>query len=195
VANARPAADRFWEKVSAEGPCWEWMAAKMKNGYGVFNLGRGLGTTLAHRFAYEQTVGTIGSGLQLDHLCRNRACVNPDHLEPVSQQENLRRGSGFVGVNLRKKTCPRGHVYDAVYVGRGKSERRCTSCMKSYAYPKRRKSYVASRKPRLTVTAIAAMRAEYATSDTTYVELAKKYGLGRHHVGRVVRRQAWKDVK
>lgn len=82
---------RFWAKVDAEGDCWVWTGALSDTGYGSFApAGK---AKSAHRFAYESLVGPIPVGLQLDHLCRNRACVNPDHLEPVSATENTRRSS------------------------------------------------------------------------------------------------------
>jgi hypothetical protein len=73
--------ERFWAKVYRGDDCWEWLAAKSTAGYGRFKVAGGL--VQAHRFAYEDIVGPIPDGLQLDHLCRNRACVNPDHLEPT----------------------------------------------------------------------------------------------------------------
>lgn len=73
--------------------CWEWTRARMKKtGYGV--TAEGKRTFLAHRVSYEQARGPIPAGMQLDHLCRNRGCINPEHLEVVSQVENLRRGAG-----------------------------------------------------------------------------------------------------
>ncbi len=95
---------RFWRKVDASGDCWEWTGAK-GNGYGVAWLEGGL--TRPHRAVYEALVGPIPAGYQLDHLCRNRACVNPAHLEPVTQQENIRRG-----FRISKMACPQGHPYD-----------------------------------------------------------------------------------
>lgn len=85
-----PADVRFWSRISiAESGCWEWTGALIASGYGSIRVNdRGL---VAHRFAWELLRGPIPDGLQVDHLCMNRKCCNPDHLEPVTQAENLRR--------------------------------------------------------------------------------------------------------
>lgn len=122
-------AERFWPKVDADGDCWVWTAGRTADGYGRFQLGHGV-RVLSHRWSYEELVGPIPAGLQLDHLCKNEPCVNPDHLEPVTGRENGRRSSA--GWNSRMKThCPKGHPYDAANTIRAGSRRACRACRRS----------------------------------------------------------------
>lgn len=106
-----PAVVRFWPKVDRRGPdrCWPWRPTAAAGTYGKFWTGSRL--VWAHRFAYELIVGPIPEGLQLDHLCRNRNCVNAAHLEPVTNKINCLRGTGFAAENHRKTQCPQGHKY------------------------------------------------------------------------------------
>jgi hypothetical protein len=118
-------AARFWAKVDRRGDddCWPWRAQVTGDGYGGFYTGRTIG---AHRVAYELVRGPIPEGLVIDHLCRNRLCVNPYHMEPVTNAENVRRGiSGYV--NGFRTHCHNGHPYDAgSWVRRGGRE--CKIC-------------------------------------------------------------------
>lgn len=126
-----PVEERFWSKVR-KGVCWEWLGPFYETGYGYLYVPRQphqpqrYRKVQAHRLAYELLVGPIPAGLVLDHLCRNPKCVNPEHLEPVTSAENVRRGVGMSVRNSRKQTCPRGHPYDIVE--RDGTRRGCRQC-------------------------------------------------------------------
>lgn len=108
LAGLSPTAERFFAKV-VPGVCWEWQAARTKTGYGVFKVGLGQGTVLAHRFSYELLVAPVPLDMQLDHLCRVRWCVDPDHLEVVTLAVNVLRGYNVSACNARKTHCSNGH--------------------------------------------------------------------------------------
>lgn len=91
MKDRRTPAERFWAKVAKSDGCWQWMAARTPKGYGQFAPHRR--HVYAHRYVYELVVGPIPEGLTIDHLCRNRGCVRPDHLEVVTRGENTRRGA------------------------------------------------------------------------------------------------------
>lgn len=103
---------KFAIKVRVEqSGCWQWLGnCHPDTRYGRFWLDRHT-DRLAHRLAYEWTVGPVPDGLVLDHLCRNRSCVNPIHLEPVTNVENVMRGESFGAVNARKTHCLNGHEF------------------------------------------------------------------------------------
>lgn len=104
--------------------CWNWLGSLSSNGYGVKHIGRT--STAAHRFVYLQHKGPIPQGLELDHLCRNKKCVNPDHLEPVTRAENMRRHAPF---DPRKQSaiCKKGHPLDGTRTREG-GGRYCKTC-------------------------------------------------------------------
>ena len=101
--------DYFWSHVAKTDSCWDWTGAT-SGGYGVSYLNSKKG--YAHRISYQDAKGAIPVELELDHLCRNRACVNPDHLEAVTRRVNTRRGESPSALSARKTHCPQGHPYD-----------------------------------------------------------------------------------
>lgn len=118
--------------VIQENGCWEWVGCHSSGGYGAIGVwGQGR-VTRAHRWMYERERGVIPKGMQIDHLCRNRGCVNPDHLEPVTHRENCARGASFSAINSTKMHCPLGHPLsdgnlDGSRARRG--HRVCRTCM------------------------------------------------------------------
>lgn len=142
---------RRYESILARliiGPsgCWEWTGARDRQGYGRAGYGpRNAGTGLVHRMVYQQVNGQIDACLELDHLCRNTACANPAHLEPVTHRENVRRGDAPVLLAARNAAiaeCPRGHPYDEVNTfRRANGSRECRICMRhrNWRRPSRRK--------------------------------------------------------
>lgn len=121
--------EKFWNRVDKGKPdeCWIWMGAKQKNGYGRFWNGNR--NVLTHRYSYELSFGIIPKGMTIDHLCRNRGCVNPKHLEVVDMRENILRGIGPSAQNKRKTHCPRGHLLIVHYRG-NPNWRGCLICEK-----------------------------------------------------------------
>lgn len=119
----------FWPKVARSEPdqCWPWLGYIMANGYGRYQA---KGTTWwVHRLAYTLTNGPIPAKMQLDHLCRNRACCNPAHLEPVSQRENILRGEGISAIHARQTHCIHGHEFTPANTRRHRNGGRgCRSC-------------------------------------------------------------------
>lgn len=122
---------RFWSKVEFSEKCWFWRANTHPSGYGLFHLMHG-SQNRAHRVAYELATGSrIPDGLTIDHLCRNRGCVNPQHLEAVSIRENVLRGDTVVAANAMKRFCKNGHPLEGDNLVRAKlkqGRRICRIC-------------------------------------------------------------------
>jgi hypothetical protein len=119
----------FWARIDSRGICWLWAGPVKPNGYAQVWVPPNR-QIYVHVFAYEHLVGPRPSGFQLDHLCRVKHCVNPDHLELVTPRENtLRAPSNAATVNARKTHCPWGHEYtpENTYVWSGR--RRCRECV------------------------------------------------------------------
>lgn len=128
--------DRFWEHVNKNGPihpelgrCWLWTGEPHHSGYGMFWISRNgkRNGLVAHKYAYEATGRSVPDGLVLDHLCRNRACVNPDHLEPVTNRVNVLRGEHPNVLTHRTGVCRQGHALTNPKIDK-KGRARCREC-------------------------------------------------------------------
>lgn len=128
--------ERFLSKVS-KGECWEWQAYRDRDGYGKFFTHKVNGQAVkeyAHRWAYSRWKGEIPAGYEVDHLCRNRGCVNPAHLEAVSKRENNLRSESLSAKRSRQTHCQNGHEYtdESTHISK-RGQRRCRICDRSAA--------------------------------------------------------------
>jgi hypothetical protein len=116
----------FSRTIRGPGGCWLWTGGK-SDGYAMLRVqGR---MVRLHRTVYEQLVGPVPSGLEIDHLCRVRCCLNPEHMEPVAKRVNILRGEGACAVHARKVTCVRGHPLSGENLEiEGGKFRRCKQC-------------------------------------------------------------------
>lgn len=129
--RGRPLIERLMERIDQSGDCWRWTGYIHPTiGYGMFTV-KSIGTRPAHRWVYEELIGPIPAGLEIDHLCRNRACVNPAHLEAVTHAENVRRGEAPDATRQRalaRQTCINGHPWTPENTGPAPVGRRCRAC-------------------------------------------------------------------
>lgn len=115
--------ERFWQKVNKTEDCWFWLAST--NGtYGKVHLRPHI--WLAHRLAYVLTYGEISKNLVIDHMCNQPLCVRPDHLQAITQKQNVLRSANPIAKQMLRTRCPKGHKYDYFW----KNRRYCRKCRK-----------------------------------------------------------------
>jgi hypothetical protein len=139
-------AERVARRTVRRGPdeCWDWTGVVSYEGYGFLDRRREYGESRrqrfwVHRIAYEEAKGQIPDGFVIDHLCRNRRCVNPAHLEAVPNRVNVLRGIGITAMHARQTHCKHGHPFDAENTGRASSGgRQCKTCLRERARLHRR---------------------------------------------------------
>jgi len=139
TATMKTTEQRFWSKVNKETvvtspyvdtPCWVWTASLKEKGYGQYSIAGK--PCLAYKYSYEQNVGKVPDYMTIDHICRNRPCVRPDHLRLLTQKQNNEASDSLTALNGRKTTCKNGHplVGDHIKIDVRKdgTRRRCSLC-------------------------------------------------------------------
>lgn len=142
---------RFWRhiEIDVQTQCWNWTGKLINSGYGLFGVGTKKENKFktSHRWSYEYFRGSIIKPFTVDHLCHNRICCNPFHLEVVSQKENVRRGEGILSINYRKTRCKWGHEFTSENTRIIKLGRKCKECEREAnrkAYRRRKEIIYAS---------------------------------------------------
>lgn len=180
--------------VIREDGCWEWTGSRNSAGYGLTFLdGR---PSKAHRALWVRTHGPVPEGLELDHLCRNRGCVNPAHLEPVTHRTNILRGKGITAEYAQKTHCPKGHPYSGynlrVTTPGARKCRVCTNRQRSAnrSRPRGGQRGEANGLAKLTSTDVLRIF-EWRRAGMTYQAIADRLPVSASQVSRVLRREVW----
>ena len=136
MGRAQNSAASVLAKIDKGAGCWVWTGSCLPSGYGKVTVN--FKTKLVHRVVYEELVGEIPAGLQLDHICENKSCANPSHLAPSTARTNTLRSNNPTAINFRKKACIRGHALSGENLYMTPDGRRqCRECRKKAAvgYP------------------------------------------------------------
>jgi hypothetical protein len=132
--------ESFFSKVEKTDYCWNWCGVKTKLGYGQISYKGKI--KYAHRLSYELLVGNIPKDKEIDHICRNRLCVNPTHMEVVTHSINMRRNDSLVGIRSRKTHCIRGHELTKENIRTYRGHRICKECRRIYKRDNRKRETI-----------------------------------------------------
>lgn len=133
----KPLEERIAAKTDRTDGCWIWQAASSRKGYGQILVYKQNGRKAmypAHRAAFELAFGPIADGMTIDHLCRNRLCVNPAHLEAVTNRVNILRGEGLTAQEARQTHCKNGHAFDLFNTRWYRGKRQCRACERAWKH-------------------------------------------------------------
>lgn len=131
---------RFWAKVAKSDDCWNWTGSISGRGYGRMQTPAS-SSSAAHRISYILHHGMIGDGMVVDHICRNKLCVNPAHLRAVTPKQNtLENSASVTAINAAKTHCAKGHPFSGDNLLAQPGERRCRQCQRGYDKARRRRN-------------------------------------------------------
>jgi hypothetical protein len=217
--------DRFWDKVNKNGEwheelnscCWQWTASDNGHGYGHFYLGGGRNdkrSEYSHRISYILYKGEIPDGLEIDHLCRNRRCVNPDHLEAVTSKINCLRGDSLSAQRARQKVCKRGHPLSGDNLYEAGGRRMCRTCREENRLANRERDAKSRRRryselhpiklnnkgerngmAKLTEEKVRQIKLLYKNKEVTmFTELGRMFGVADSTICEIIHGKRWQHV-
>lgn len=173
--------------------CWLWKGA-ISRGYGRLYCKGNPKYVLAHRFSYEHFVGKIPSDKVIDHICRVKNCVRPEHLRVLSSVENTLLGISFTAINARKIRCNKGHEFNETNTYQAKLQRGCRKCRKRSSLLSKRRRFLKKLLAKLDPKTIPEMR-KLRAAGFTYAEIGKKYHLGWGSVRKVCLEKNWDQIE